>query len=74
MIRIRFPDAASERRALGYLAGRFSFKSWASGDTLVPEAALAGLAREGIRFTVEGPATDEQLVPPLRDPAAGAVQ
>ncbi|HKB37651.1 MAG TPA: hypothetical protein VKD72_14485 [Gemmataceae bacterium] len=54
MILIRFPDAASERRALGYLAGRFSFKSWASGETLVPEAALSALAVEGIRFAVEG--------------------
>lgn len=74
MICIRFTDAASERRALGYLAGRFSFKSWASGETLVPDAALPFLAREGIRFTVEGPATYEQLVPPpLRDPSATAV-
>ncbi len=74
MILIRFPDGASERRALGYLAGRFSFKSWASGETLVPEAALPALAVEGIRFTVEGPATYEHLVATLRDPAAGAIQ
>jgi hypothetical protein len=64
MIRIRFPDAASERRALGYLAGRFSFKSWVNGETLVPEAALPAMAVEGIQFTVEGPATYEQLVSP----------
>jgi len=57
MILIRFPDAASERRALGYLPGRFSFKSWATGEMLVPESALPFLALEGIRFTVEGPAT-----------------
>ena len=57
MICIRFPDAASERQALGYLAGRFSFKSSASGETLVPEEALHALAREGIRFAVEGPAS-----------------
>jgi hypothetical protein len=50
MIRIRFPDAASERRALGYLAGRFSFKSWADGVTLVPDDALAALARASIPF------------------------
>jgi hypothetical protein len=73
MIRIRFPDAASERRALGYLAGRFSFKSWASGEMLVPEAALPALAVEGMRFTVEGPATYEHLIPPLRNAAARAV-
>lgn len=52
MICIRFPDAESERRALGYLAGRFSFRSEASGITLVPEEALHALAREGIHFAV----------------------
>lgn len=63
MILIRFPDAASERRALGYLAGRFSFKSWASGETLVPEAALPALAVEGIRFTFSDPGASVQFVP-----------
>jgi hypothetical protein len=43
MILIRFPDAASERKAWGHLAGRFSFKTWATGQTAVPEAALASL-------------------------------
>lgn len=74
MILIRFPDAQAERRALGYLAGRFPFKSWASGETLVPEAALAALAVEGISFTVEGPASYERSIPAIRDPAAVAVQ
>ncbi len=74
MIIIRFPDAGSERRALGYLAGRFSFKSWASGETLVPEEALPFLAVEGVQFIVEGPATYEQSIPALRNPPAGAVQ
>ncbi len=50
MILIRFPDPATERRALGRLAGRFSFRSWDSGETLVPESALAFLAVEGIHF------------------------
>ena len=71
MILIGFPDAASERQALGYLAGRFSFKNWASGETLVPEAALPALAVQGIRFTAEGPATYERLTRPRGDPAAG---
>jgi hypothetical protein len=61
MIIIRFPDAETERRGLGFLAVRFPGKSWASGKTLVPEAALAPLAQEGIHFTVEGPANYEQL-------------
>jgi hypothetical protein len=73
MIIIRFPDAATERRALGWLAGRFSFKTWASGDTLVPAAALPHLALERIPFTVVGPATYEQYAPTVRDPAAPAV-
>ncbi len=73
MILIRFADPATERRGLGYLAGRFSFKSWANGETAVAEAALADLARAGIRFTVEGPATYDRLLPTLRNPAAAPV-
>ena len=57
MILIRFPNLESKRSALAQLAGRFSFKSWASGDMLVPEEALPFLAVQGISFTVEGPAT-----------------
>ena len=74
MIRIHFPDSESERRALGYLAGRFSFKSWATGEMLVPAEALSCLAMEGIAFTVEGQATYEQLVSTVRTPAAATVQ
>ena len=74
MIQIRFPDAESKRRARGHLAGRFSFKSWASGEMLVPEAALPSLAVEGITFIVEGPANYEQNVPALRGAPPSAVQ
>ena len=59
MILIRFPNTAAKRSALARLAGRFSFKSWANGDMLVPEDALAFLAVEGVPFTVERPATYE---------------
>jgi hypothetical protein len=69
---IRFSDTETKRRALGKLAGRFSGKSWASGEVMVPEAALPYLATEGIPFTVEGPATNERMAS-LRDPAAAAV-
>ena len=72
MIIIRFKDSEAERKALGYLVGRFSCKSYADGDTLVPKAALAHLADEGISFTVIGPATYDRLAP-LRNPAAVAV-
>ncbi|MCW5554226.1 MAG: hypothetical protein KIS67_18970 [Verrucomicrobiae bacterium] len=68
MIIIRFADEAAKRMALGHLAGRFSFKSWASGELMLPKEALALLAEEDIRFTVEGPATYERLVS-LRNPA-----
>jgi hypothetical protein len=73
MIRIRFSNLDAQRRALGYLAGRFSFKSWATGEMIVPAAALPYLALEGIAFSVEGLATYEQLVPPVRNPSAAAV-
>ena len=73
MIRIRFPDLTIERRALGFLAGRFSFKSFANGETLVPPAALASLALESIPFSVVGPATYEQYAPAVRDSAAPPV-
>jgi hypothetical protein len=54
MIIIRFPDDDAKRRALGFLAGRFSGKSWATGEMMVPPAALPALAWEGIPFRVEG--------------------
>jgi hypothetical protein len=57
---IRIPDGATERRGLGFLAGRFSFKSWANGKTLVPSVALASLALKGIPFSVVGPTNDTQ--------------
>ena len=37
---VRFPDDETERRALGDLAGRFSFKGWATGEMLLPGQAL----------------------------------
>ena len=73
MILIRFPDAESDRRALGYLAGRFSFKSWATGEMAVPEDALGHLAAEGISFFVEGPVSYERLVSAVRNPSAAPV-
>ena len=72
MIVIRFPDDEAKRRALGCLPGRYPGKSWSSGEMIVPEEALAFLAREGVRFTVEGPASYEQIAS-LRNPAAAEV-
>jgi hypothetical protein len=67
MIRIRFTNLDSKKRALGRLAGRYPFKSWATGEMLVPEAALGYLAIENISFHVEGPATYEQSTPVVRE-------
>ena len=58
MVVIRFPTQDEKFKALGYLPGRFAFKSWATGEMLVPEAALPFLAAEGITFTIEGQAAD----------------
>jgi hypothetical protein len=74
MTKIRFADAATERRALGYLAGRFSFKAWSTGETIVPGAALSALAIEGIHFTMQGRATYEQSISAVRNPPVTAVQ
>jgi hypothetical protein len=72
MIIIRFPDAETERKALGKLAGRFTFKTWANGETMVPEMALSYLASENVTFTSHGPADYDRLAS-LRNPAAVAV-
>ena len=73
MILIHFPNIESKRAALAQLAGRFSFKSWATGAMLVPEDALAYLAVQSVPFTVEGPATYEQNGSAFRGPAAAPV-
>jgi hypothetical protein len=73
MIRIFFNDEGVKRRALGFLVGRYSFKTFATGEMLVPEYALPALAREGISFTVLGPATYEQIAAAFRNPPAQAV-
>ena len=73
MILIRFPDLDAKRRALGYLTGRFSFTTYKTGEILVPAAALAELAVQGIPFSAEGPAAYGQAVTPLRDSAAAPV-
>jgi len=73
MILIHFPGTATKRTALAQLAGRFSFKSWASGEMLVPEDALPFLAVQGVSFTVEGPASYEQNGSALRGAAPAPV-
>lgn len=74
MVIIRFDDRETEHRALGWLAGRFSFKTWTNGDLMLHEETLPYLAREGISFRVHGPATYEHSIPTFRNPAAASVQ
>jgi len=57
MITITFPDRETEKRALGFLLGRFSGRVLKSGEYLVPDAALEALANENIPFSVKGKAT-----------------
>ncbi len=73
MVIIQFDDTEAEKRALDSLVGRYSFKSWANGDLMVPEAALGHLAGEGLTFRVKGPATYEHFLPALRNPAPAPV-
>jgi hypothetical protein len=74
-VRIRFNDSDTETEALGFLAGRFSFRSWETGETLMPETALAALANEGISYIVVGPPTYAHSIPsPLRTSPADQLQ
>ena len=56
MVMIVFPDRKTERKALGFLLGRFSGRVLKSGEHLVPEGALEALAEQNIPFTVKGKA------------------
>ena len=74
MVTITFQDRDTERRALGFLLGRFSGRVSKTGEHLVPEAALAALADQNIPFTVKGKATYEQQLAAIRGTPAAAVQ
>jgi hypothetical protein len=74
MVTITFPDRETEKRALGFLFGRFSGRVLRSGEHIVPEAALEALANQNIPFTVKGKTTYEQQVAAIRGDAAGPVQ
>jgi hypothetical protein len=72
MILIRFPNEAAKDRALELLLGEYPFKSWRSGELLLPEEALPLLAHENVPFTFEGIEGYERISA-LRDPAAAPV-
>jgi hypothetical protein len=73
MITITFPDRETEKRALGFLLGRFSGRVLKSGEHLVPEAALEALANQNIPFTVQGKSTYEQQIAAIRDSAPATI-
>ena len=74
MVVITFPDSETQKKAVGFLLGRFSGKVLKGGEHVVPEAALALLADKGIAFTVHGKASYEKQVAALRSAASGTVQ
>jgi hypothetical protein len=71
MVVITFPDGESQKKALGFLLGRFSGKVLKNGEHLVPAAALAALACQNIPFTVHGRASYEKQIAALRSAATG---
>lgn len=73
MITITFPDRNTEKRAIGFLLGRFSGRILKSGEHIVPEAALEALAVQRIKFTVLGKTTYEQHFAAIRDIAPSAI-
>ena len=73
MVVITFQESATRKKALGFLFGRFSGKAMKTGELIVPEAALAALADQGISFTVQGKASYEQQIAAIRSVAADAI-
>ena len=57
MVVITFPDGETQKKALGFLLGRFSGKVLKNGEHIVHESALAALADKNISFTVHGRAS-----------------
>jgi hypothetical protein len=74
MVTITFPDRETEKRALGFLLGRFSGRVLSTGEHIVPEAALESLADQNIPFTVKGKTTYEQQMAAIRGAATPAIQ
>ena len=68
MVRIQFHDLKAKRRALAWLAGRYSFKSWRTGEMVLPEEALYHLKSEGIDFELlEGTSGPSSVSEPYAD-------
>ncbi len=73
MITITFTDRETEKKALGFLLGRFSGSVLKTGEHLVPEAALEALANQNIPFSVQGKATYEQQIAAIRDTSPSTI-
>ena len=74
MVIITFPDKDTQRKALGFMLGRFSGKVLRGGLHIVPEPALEALTAEKIPYIVKGSATYEHEVAALRGDAAATIQ
>ena len=74
MVIITFKDRAIQKKALGFLMGRFSGRVSRNGECIVPEAALEALAAQNISFTVKGQATYGQQVAAIRGASSASVQ
>ena len=66
MVTVTFADREMEKKALGFLLGRFSGRVLKTGEHIVPEAALEALADANIPFTVVGKTTYEQQLAAVR--------
>ena len=60
MVVITFPDKETQKKAMGFLLGRFSGTVLKNGEHIVPEAALAALAERNFEFVVKGKASMEK--------------
>ena len=74
LVTITFSDRETTKKALGYLAGRFSGRILGSGEVIVPEPALEALVEQGFKFAVLGKATYEQQVAAIRSAPAAPIQ
>ncbi len=74
MVIIRFSGVENERRGVAALLGRFSGKTWAIGDWLIPLVALPHLAGEGIEFEGKGRPDYMGKHAPIRDSAPAPVR
>ncbi len=70
MVIIRFPNPEMETRGLGFLTGRFSYRTFQGGDTMVPEEALGHMAMAGLEYSVKGRPNFQGEHAPVRDTAA----